>query len=316
MEKTISKLKFHLITGTILSKIKFKLFSKKWRKHLNDIDYENKVNSVLLKYKFDLENPRTFNEHICWLKFHYYNELWCKCADKLQAKEFLANIGLGKNLPKTLGVYNSSKEINIKMLPNKFVLKTNHDSGSIFVCEKGKTNFNDVFKKLDKAISKKYSEKNKNHEWVYDNILPKIFAEEFLIDIDNHKCLRDFKFFCFNGKAKFFEVISNKDMDVKLDLYDIEKQQKINCTRLHLKSKLQFDFDENFFNLLDIVNYIAKFFIFVRIDVYNTNNGPKIGELTFFSSSGHGKFTPTKYDFEFGKYFDNIGIDWSKCRKF
>jgi hypothetical protein len=42
---------------------------------------------------------------------------------------------------KILKIYNSEKEINIKQLPNQFVLKTNHGSGFNIIVE-NKTEFN------------------------------------------------------------------------------------------------------------------------------------------------------------------------------
>ena len=47
---------------------------------------------------------------------------------------------------------------------------------------------------------------------------------------------------------------------------------------------------------------------FVRVDLYDTNKGPMIGELTFISMSGFGPFTKKEYDFKYGKYFDETKI--------
>lgn len=303
MEKRLSKFKRLIKTSTLFNYIIYKMYHKRWRKkYTDDIDYDNKVNTCLLKYKFDLRNPRTFNEHICYLKYFYHNDLWCKCADKIKCKDFLKDIGLEKYIPKTYGIYKSSKEINLDELPNKFVLKTNHDSGSVFVCDKNTTDFNEVFLKLDNSLINDYSSNEHNHEWVYRNIDKKIFAEELLYPNQGND-LFDYKFFSFNGEVKFGYIMSNRNKDVKLDLFMVDNFNFIKCEHVYSKSKSKFLKPSNYEEMIDICKKIGKYFSFVRIDLYNTNNGIKIGELTFFPTSGHGKFTPTKYDFEFGKYF-------------
>ena len=314
MEKRLSKFKKLIKTNTLFNYIVYKMCHKRWRKkYTNDIDYENKINSCLLKYKFDLRNPRTFNEYICWLKHFYHNDLWCQCADKLGCKDFLKEIGLEKYIPKTYGIYASSKEINLDKLPDKFVLKTNHDSGSVFVCDKNTTDFKDVFNKLDKALIRKYTSIDDfhNYEWVYKNIDPKIFAEELLYPNESNDLL-DYKFFTFNGDVKFGYVMSNRNKDVRLDVFMADNFNIIKCQHVYLKSKSKLIKPSNYDEMINICKKIGKYFNFVRIDFYNTNKGIKIGELTFFPTSGHGKFTPNEYDFEFGKYFDKSQFDTNK----
>ena len=40
-------------------------------------------------YELDLENPKTFNEKLQWLKLYYHNPLMTKCADKYLAREYI-----------------------------------------------------------------------------------------------------------------------------------------------------------------------------------------------------------------------------------
>ena len=53
----------------------------------------------------------------------------------------------GVRIIKTLGVWDSFDEINFDLLPDKFVLKTTHDSGTIVICDNKRI--------LDKASAKK-----------------------------------------------------------------------------------------------------------------------------------------------------------------
>ena len=55
-------------------------------------------------YKLDLENPRTFNEKLQWLKLYDHNPLYTKMVDKYAVKDYVAEkIGANHIIP-TLGV--------------------------------------------------------------------------------------------------------------------------------------------------------------------------------------------------------------------
>lgn len=310
MVKTISKIRELIKTKSLLSRIKLKLWLKKDHSNLSDVEKENEMCTIIHGYDFDCVHPRSFNEKIVWLKHFYHNDLWCKCADKLGSKEFIKSIGLEKYIPKTYAIYNSIDEIDLDKLPNKFMLKTNHDCGGVYFCEKGKTDFKIVFEKLQTNLNRKYSQNN--YEWVYDNIERKIFAEEVLIS-EKPDDLIDYKFYCYGGFAKHLFVAVNRQTDIRFAFFDTDFKH-IPSYYIHLQPnkkdmpKKPFCYDE----MLDVVNKIAKYFEFVRIDMYSTKDGPKVGELTFFTHSGCGKIYPTAIDFEFGKFFDECNFDFNK----
>ena len=43
-------------------------------------------------YKLDLDNPKTYNEKLQWLKLHNRKPIYTKMVDKVDAKEYVANI--------------------------------------------------------------------------------------------------------------------------------------------------------------------------------------------------------------------------------
>ena len=46
---------------------------------------------LLLGYKADIRNPKTFNEKINWLKLNNKNPLYPRLVDKYLVKEYVAN---------------------------------------------------------------------------------------------------------------------------------------------------------------------------------------------------------------------------------
>lgn len=303
MKKKISKIGFMLKSHTLFAFLAGKL-SRVNLTCLNDEERELSIAKKCLGYTPDLHNPKTLNEKLIYLKFHYRNTLWQRCADKLAMKGFLEENGFGNYAIKTLGgPYRSSSEIDLDALPEKFVLKTNHDCGSVYVCKKGETDFGSVFKKLDISLKSKYSQRGSNGEWVYDAIQPVIFAEELLEPSEGND-LYDFKFFCFNGVPKFLYVISNRNTDERLNLKNLDYSD-IDCIHVMLKNKrLSKTPPADFEEMKAVASALAPKFDFVRIDFFSTKVGPKIGELTFFPTSGHGAFFPRDFDRYFGDQLD------------
>ena len=86
--------------------------------------------------KLNLENPKTLNEKILWLKLNNYinNPLVAKCADKYKVREYVKECGLEDILVKLYGVYKTADEIPWETLPSQFVLKWNFGAGYNIVC--------------------------------------------------------------------------------------------------------------------------------------------------------------------------------------
>lgn len=60
---------------------------------------------------------------------------------------------------------------------------------------------------------------------------------------------------------------------------------------------------QNFDEMKRVAAQLSAEFPFVRVDLYNVNGSVYFGELTFYPSSGYGKFHPDEFDLELGSYF-------------
>ena len=94
-----------------------------------------------------------YNEKIQWLKLNDYKDFYTKIVDKLEVRKFVTD-RIGENiLIPLLAVYSNEEEIDFHSLPDKFVIKTNHGSGSIIICnDKSRLNFESVRKLLKKSL--------------------------------------------------------------------------------------------------------------------------------------------------------------------
>src|SRR5699024_227827 len=114
--------------------------------------------------KVDLHNPIEFNDKLQWLKLNWYDPFAVKCADKYEVRKIIKNKIGSKYLNELYAVYDSINEIDISQLPDMFVLKATHSSGSNFVCKnKYKVNWNKKIKELKKWIDRKSTRLNSSH---------------------------------------------------------------------------------------------------------------------------------------------------------
>lgn len=246
---------------------------------------------VLYKEKMgkelNLNNPKDLNEKIQWLNLYKQSELKTKCADKYMMREYIKEKGLYDYLPKLLGVYNNSKEIDFDNLPNKFVLKCNHASGQRFyeICkDKSLLNKKEVCEKLDKGLKEDYS--LRFGEFHYSKIIPKIICEEFLEDRDND-IPKDYKLFCINGKPQFFEVCTNRNLDLTFSLYDLDWNNindKLSPKRYNNK---KIEKPKSLNEIIHLAENLSQDFELLRVDFFEINGRPVIGELTFTPAAGH-----------------------------
>lgn len=73
----------------------------------------------------DLDNVKTFNEKIQWLKIYWKNNELARVVDKCEFKKYIAEkIGDGYTVP-MYGAWKNVKDIKWKELPDSFVLKSN-----------------------------------------------------------------------------------------------------------------------------------------------------------------------------------------------
>lgn len=129
--------------------------------------------------KLNLKHPVTFNEKLNYLKLSQRNPIMTDLVDKVKAKELLSSIIGTEYIIPTLGVWERFDDIDFSTLPDRFVLKTNHDSGTVCVCRSKATfDYAAAKEKLTKSLAYNYYEGLR--EWPYKNIERKILAEEYL----------------------------------------------------------------------------------------------------------------------------------------
>lgn len=263
--------------------------------NLRNAVYNNPKKAVDMIWKksmghtIDWEHPRDLNEKISWLMAKTDIKCWARLADKYYVKEYLNQLGLGEYVPKLLGVWDDVEKINLKDLPDKFVLKCNHDCGSTYVIDQTtEFDFEEIKKQLKRHLEKPYG--IDTVELHYHYIHPVVLAEEFLDNNNSNisSSIIDYKIWCFNGIPYYCLTCWDRDEDnLSLDLYDIKtwkpmheymaseyQNNKIIARPKHLDT------------MIYIATKLAQGFPQVRIDLHEVNDKVYFGEMTFTSAGG------------------------------
>lgn len=253
-------------------------------------------------YKLDLKNPATYNEKLQWLKLYDRKPIYTKMVDKYEVKNIIEKtIGKEYIIP-TLGVYNSFDEINFEKMPNQFVIKCTHDSGGNVICtDKSTLNLKKAKKKIEKSLKNNYYWQNR--EWPYKDVEPRIIIEKYMVDESGYE-LKDYKFFCFDGKVKAMFIATDRnsnETETKFDFYD-ENFIHLPFTNGHPNSNKIIEKPKSFEKMIMLAEKISKGIPQVRVDFYDIDGQIYFGEVTFFHWSGLKKFEPPEWDQKFGEW--------------
>lgn len=285
-----------------MNREKIMTFVKKSFRFLPDRVYIKLYYRMRVGTKLDVKNPKTLNEKLQWLKFNYRFPLQSIVSDKLLVRDYVKEkIGEQYLIP-LLGKWKNYEDIDFSTLPEKFVLKCNHDSGGLIVCrDKNKLNYRKAKNKITKSLKSNFYYIGR--EYQYRNIKPMILCEKFISD--NGNIPMDYKIYCFNGKPDVILVCKDRF-----------------SRNTHRASYLYYDQDWNFVPLnkgddevddpkierpknlekmLEIAQILSKDFIFARIDLYNIDGTIYFGEITLSPNSGFDADITKETDAMFGK---------------
>lgn len=253
-----------------------------------------------LGYSLNLDNPRSLNEKLQWLKLNYWPncEKAICCADKYAIRDYIKSLGKSELLNDLLFVWDDVNQIEWAELPNKFVIKCNHGCCYNIICK----NKNELDEKETKLIISKWLSEDFskiNAELHYSKIKRKIICEKFL---DGE--IINYNIYVFNGKAKFFSVAGGLGDGIgeHLTYYNIDGsiasfKNKNYPTRENVLSPLLTE-------MIKTAEYLSKDFPMVRVDLFDIKGKIILSELTFTPGSALIPFDSIEADFILGELLD------------
>lgn len=250
--------------------------------------------------KLDLDKPEKFNAKLQWLKLYNRRPEFTMMADKYLVRDYVAQKIGKEHIVPLLGVWDKPEDIDFDKLPNQFVLKCNHDSGSVVICrDKSKLDKKAAINKLKKCLKK--NQFWKGREYVYYNIDRKVIAEQYLED-DGSNELTDYKLFCFDGVPKFISTDKGRFSHhirnyYTMDWEFIDASYGEPNDPQHIDPK-----PEKLAEMDRLARILSEGIPHVRVDFYIANDTVYFGELTFTHGGGAMDLQPVYYDELWGSY--------------
>lgn len=276
------------------------------RDQLNDAKIKEIAESIFqekLGYAPNLENPKSMNEKIFWMKLNYHNPLVTKCCDKFCVKEYVDDVlGPGYTVP-TIASWERAEDIDFAILPESYALKVNWASGyNVIVKDKSLIDENSIRKKVDHWMQPQQNSYFQTFNWGYKNMKPVVYAEKYMEQCAGQ--LYDYKFFCCNGKVRFWFIATERYGEGHLthDFFDMNfnKLEFDYGGRAHTDLKLE---KPRFYEeMIRSAELLSKPFPFVRVDFYETADSYYVGEMTFYPGGGILPFKPVEWDYKLGEY--------------
>lgn len=230
-------------------------------------------------YKMNFNAPETLDEKLNWLLVNHIGSRDAAYVDKIAVREYVTAKGLGEMLPKIYGIWEHASEIPLEELPDQFVLKCNHASGRRYyemVYDKAAVDWPTVLERLERMLHINYA---KAHcEYQYEDITPRIYAEEMLEDGSGHR-VTDYKVYCFHGKPYCIMTCIDRGQALKRLFFDLDW----NCLDYEKEAPLgdcEAQKPTGLSDMLKAAEILAKPFPFARIDLYDVAGKVYFGEIT------------------------------------
>lgn len=252
--------------------------------------------------KLDFKNPKSLNEKVQWLKLNDYKDSYPQLADKYEVRNYIKKtLGEEYLIPLVGGPWADWEQIEMEKLPNKFVLKTTHDSGGVVVCkDKQALNFKKVKEKIERSLNNNYFWAGR--EYPYKFIKPRIIAEQYLTDEGGLE-LKDYKILCMNGIPQNVMICTGRlQGKVKYYFFDLDWNfLPLNYGDDQLPINFTLPKPKHLDEMIRVAKTLSKNYKLLRVDLYEANDRVYFGEMTFYPDSGFDTDILPSTDIEFGK---------------
>ena len=255
-------------------------------------------------YRLDLKKPVTFNEKIVYRQLFERNPLLPIVVDKYAVRKYVKEKVGEKYLIPLLQVADSFDEIDFTQLPDNYIIKVTHGSGQNIIFKDGKNIRGYDRERLKITVDRWLNEKYRFQQliWFVQPIKRKIMIEKLLED-DDGKIPKDYKFFVFDGRVEFILVIHDRFSEYTENLYDRNWQVASftfsDPTGLVEEKPVLLD------KLICIAEKLATEFTSMRVDLYTFGSEIYFGELTPCHNNAQDIFIPIEYDEYYGKKWKN-----------
>lgn len=251
--------------------------------------------------KLHLNNPKTYNEKLQWLKLNDKNPLLPCCCDKYTVRSYLEEKGCAEILNDLYWCGKRPEDIPFDALPEQFVIKVTHGSAFNIICKnKSALNRSKTIHTLRCWLTEKYLPCY--GEWFYGQVEPSVIVERYLED-DGEDGLMDYKVYCFHGEPRMVSVDHGRFTGQHFkDIYTLDWNLRRDYRMASPCSNIPMPKPGCLDEILQYSRILSEDFMHVRVDFYIIENRPVFGELTFINGAGFNPICPREFELEMGNW--------------
>lgn len=251
----------------------------------------------------NLDHPQTFTERIQDRKRFDRDPRLPRLSDKIEAKTYAANrLGEDWILP---NLWTGTVLPNAPDWPMPSVLKSSHGWNQIAFLKDSSQDWRAL-----QRLSQRWLKKTHGlwlDEWAYTQIPPRLLVEPYIGDGDILPI--DYKFYVFGGEVTLIQVHLARGQDHRWMLFDRDWTRISRQTHDHPKAPPCLP------EMIIAAETLARGFDFVRVDLYEFENKPLFGEMTFYPGSGYDRFDPVSLDWTIGKMWRDALLNTEPASK-
>lgn len=231
----------------------------------------------------NLVNCRDFNDRIQWLKLFDQDREIIRCSDKIRVRDYIRERVGDNYLNDLYQVHDHFDDIDFDALPNAFVIKVNHDSGTvILVPNKSTFDRQAAREKIEEALKRPYGWDN--GEWAYSYTRPKVLVENYIGKIADRPS--DYRCHCVNGKVAWVQ----NDIPHEGHFKEVTLSREGVPLGVHFSSH-KFYSEEAFLptvwcEMMELAERLSLGWKYVRVDLFVSQEKIFCGEMTFFPYRG------------------------------
>jgi hypothetical protein len=258
--------------------------------------------------KLNFKNPIGFEQKLSCLKIYDRNPLYHILTDKIKVREYIQKKFIDTELKiiPLIQIWQTADEIDFSVLPDKFVMKCTHDSGSVIVCtDKSSLDENSIKQHFEKCLKRNFYKDTR--EFAYKGIKPCIIVEQYLYENDDISVMPDIKTFCFDGKVKAYQVnIGRNSTDGVAVRFFNEKGEVIPVVEAGgYSSSNDVSIDDDLRErIILLAEKMSQNIPHVRVDFLVYKNEIYFSEFTFYHCGGLFPIKPEEWNLKFGSWIN------------
>lgn len=218
-------------------------------------------------------------------------------------RDYVASrIDAGLLVPKILATYDLDAVGPGTIREDRFVIKTNHDQGGVFICG-DRDRFDWVHVNDQIRARRRINKYHEFREWQYRDIRPGILVESLIEGEGGHSPV-EVKVNCFEGKPHFVQVIVDRFGKRRHVNYDLDWRR---MDLLGRSLGLEYDLPRpaQLDRILEAAEALAAPFLFCRVDfLLGAGERPWFGEITFHPAAGLVRYSPPEMERALGDLID------------